>query len=245
MNNNNYINYRNPYHSVVSVSRIPYQGVVVSGIPYQGVVHSRNPYHQGVGVSRNPYHQGIIVSRNPYHQRIVVPRNHFQGIVVPRNNFQVVRNNQYNSNYRGGRRRAFVCIKTTSGRILVLFHRIKNKWMLPGGLSNYNENYQTTAVRETKEEWGGTLNNIRYLYTTDDNAAIFLSNYNFENTSHNQRVNIFANRTTPEETSDYGFYNPVTGKVESYSGVNKPNQNFLGVALNTINVVRNKYKYLF
>ena len=29
---------------------------------------------------------------------------------------------------------------------------------------NDNENYQTTAVRETKEEWGGTLNNIRHLY---------------------------------------------------------------------------------
>jgi hypothetical protein len=231
--NNNYINNRNPYHSEVFISGIPFhQGVVVSGIPFhQGIVVSRNPYHQGIVVSRNPYHQGVVVSRNPYHQRVDVPRNHFQ----------VVSNNQYNSNYRGGKRRAFVCIKTTSGRILVLFHRIKNKWMLPGGLSNYNENYQTTAIRETKEEWGGTLNNIRHLYTTDDNAAIFLSNYNFKDTSHNQRVNIFANRTTPEETSDYGFYNPVTQKVESYSGVTKPNQNFIFIALETIKIVLNNY----
>ena len=218
--NNNYINNRNQYHSEVFVPRIP--------------------FHRGVVVSRNPYHQGIVFPRNHF-QRVVVPRNHFQRVVVPRNNFQVVRNNQYNSNYRCGKRRAFVCIKTTSGRILVLFHRIKNKWMLPGGLSNYNENYQTTAVRETKEEWGGTLNNIRHLYTTNDNAAIFLSNYNFENTSHNQRINIFANRTTPEETSDYGFYNPVTQKVESYSGVTKPNQNFIFIALETIKIVLNNY----
>ena len=219
--NNNYINNRNQYHSEVFVPRIP--------------------FHRGVVVSRNPYHQGIVFPRNHF-QRVVVPRNTYhQRVVVPRNNFQVVRNNQYNSNYRCGKRRAFVCIKTTSGRILVLFHRIKNKWMLPGGLSNYYENYQTTAVRETKEEWGGTLDNIRHLYTTNDNAAIFLSNYNFENTSHNQRINIFANRTTPEETSDYGFYNPVTRKVESYSGVTKPNQNFIFIALETIKNVLNNY----
>ena len=113
--------------------------------------------------------------------------------------------------------------------------------MLPGGLCDHNEDYRTTAIRETREEWGGSLNNLTHLYTTQDNAAIFLSNYNFRKTNHDQRVNIFLNRTTPFETSDYGFYNPKTKEVESYSGVRKQNQNFLYVALNTINNVLQKY----
>lgn len=164
-----------------------------------------------------------VVSTNPYHSRVVT------------------RSNPYNSNHIRGKKRAFVCIKTTSGRFLVVRHNVKNKWMLPGGLCDHNEDYRTTAIRETREEWGGNLNNIRHLYTTQDNAAIFLSTYNFRNTTHDQRVNIFRSRTTPHETSDYGFYNPRTRMVESYSGVNKPNQNFLGVALNTINNVVYNY----
>ena len=96
------------------------------------------------------------------------------------NNF-VISNSLYNSNNKLGKRRAFVLIKTTSGRILVVLHKKKKIWMLPGGLCNPNENYILTAVRETREEWGGTLNNIKHIYTTNDNAAIFSSNYNFRN----------------------------------------------------------------
>ena len=118
---------------------------------------------------------------------------------------------------------------------------MKKIWMLPGGLCNPNENYILTAVRETREEWGGTLNNIKHIYTTNDNAAIFSSNYNFRNTTHDDRVEIFCNRTTPHETSDYGFYNPKTKNVENYSGLNKKNQIFLKIALSTINKVINKY----
>ena len=189
---------------------------VVSTNPHHLVV---NPYHSGVVTRSNPYHSRVVTRSNPYHSRVVTRSNHNQ-------------------------KKAFVCIKTTSGRFLVVRHNFKKKWMLPGGLCNHNEDYRTTALRETREEWGGSLNNLTHLYTTPDNAAIFLSTYNFRNTTHDERVNIFRNRTTPNETSDYGFYNPITGNVESYSGLIKPNQNFLGIALYTIKNVRSNYKNL-
>lgn len=142
------------------------------------------------------------------------------------------------------KKKAFTLIETKSGRFFVVFHTTKKEWMLPGGLCDHNEDYRTAALRETREEWGGRLNNLTHLYTTPDNAAIFLSKDNFRNTTHDQRVKIFRSRTTPWETSDYGFYNPETGKVESYSGVDKLYQNFLEIALRTIKNVRSNYRYL-
>ena len=147
-----------------------------------------------------------------------------------------------NSTPYGDEKRSFTCIKTSSGRYFVVLHKGKQKWMLPGGLCNdSNESYEDTAVRKIKEKSGYKIRNVRHLYTTPDNAAIYLSTFNFANISHEKRMQIFRERTKRHETSDYGYYNPTTEKVESYSGSAKGIQEFVYKTLETINHVETNH----
>ncbi len=60
--------------------------------------------------------------------------------------------------------RVRVIVYRDDGRILLVRGRFsRQKWALPGGGVNRNESYEQAAVRETLEEIGLKIHNLRYL----------------------------------------------------------------------------------
>ena len=60
--------------------------------------------------------------------------------------------------------RVRVIVYRDDGKILLVRGRFsRQKWALPGGGVNHNESYEQAAVRETLEEVGLRVHNLRYL----------------------------------------------------------------------------------
>lgn len=55
-----------------------------------------------------------------------------------------------------------------NGKVLLGRRLSNNTWCLPGGHMEFGETFEQTARRESLEEAGITLQNIRFLHTTND-----------------------------------------------------------------------------
>ena len=131
---------------------------------------------------------------------------------------------------------AFITVldNTHRRRVLVVRDRNSSKkgWMLPGGnVDKTDKNSKAGVKRELREESGYNLkeNKIKF-YKTDrsqrEKADIYYATFAFGKLGHKKRVEIFRERGTPWETSDYGFVALVNGtlQVQDYSGRPKKTQ---------------------
>ena len=110
------------------------------------------------------------------------------------------------------------------------------KWSLPGGYINRGESTKKAAYRELEEETGINKKHRRWVQPLESvykgsNVFIFRGKFDFLKSN---RLAIFKKRTTPKEITDYGFYNPKTGLIESYNGIIKSSQLLRKGTLSTI-----------
>ena len=92
---------------------------------------------------------------------------------------------------------------------------------------NPGETHIKAAKRELKEELNfPIISTLKHLETSQKgNRELYEAKLDVP-TSHDERVNLFRNRSTPRETSDYGFLSIKNGGflITSYSGIKKENQ---------------------
>ena len=107
--------------------------------------------------------------------------------------------------------------------------KYKGSWDFPGGeFDRKDANLEETAKRELKEELGFKITSeLKHFKTSPPgNRATYIAELNVPS-SHVDRVNLFRNRSTPLETTDYGFYKRLSNGrylVTDYSGKLKTKQ---------------------
>jgi len=130
---------------------------------------------------------------------------------------------------------------------LVVQDKYSKKWMLPGGKIEENENPFNATLRETKEESGIDLNNIdgflddRIFFHSKNLSGNLASFYighvknNYIN-DNNYRKQLFNNRTTKNETTDFGYAIILNDKIliVSFYGKLKKEQSIKTGALKPI-----------
>lgn len=121
-------------------------------------------------------------------------------------------------------RRSFVVPRVKGEkRILVVKKRDTGEWMLPGGHVERRERSSHAAKREMREESGvkaGKLSPIRVGFSSLYDTEVDLPK------TRQGRMSLFQSRTTPNETSDYGFVDPSLLVVTDFSGRPKRSQTF-------------------
>ena len=113
-------------------------------------------------------------------------------------------------------------------RVLVVQDARTKKWMLPGGEVERNETLFGAACREMEEESGYKQQYVRLptqiWWPKSQHVAFFRGEFDFNALGPKRRHRIWRSRSTPRETSDFGFVARLASgryEVQQYDGTPK------------------------
>ena len=126
----------------------------------------------------------------------------------------------------------------------------RGAWEFPGGLYDAlkENNLEETAIRELREELNFQIKSELTLFTVSNiqgNRATYIAELNVPS-SHTDRVNLFKNRSTPGENTDYGFLMRLDNgnyKITDYSGNMKNEQFIFPIVYKQLNCYFNDRNY--